>query len=174
MRLFWGADIEVFYKEIQQSWDVLSKRIQEGTFLGPKKTEVTSYTEKYLLFKITFVLKNKDYHLYYTYNVYVYCFRVYDSFSNLYEFLWQVLIFYFSWNLIPFVSTLCQYKRILIAWSSTLKIYLHFIRNARLKSIKSFEWYLSITARPNHFWCRNIRTTFFHVNIAQLHQFTHL
>ena len=93
VRLFWGADIEVFYKEIQQSWDVLSKRIQEGTFLGPKKTEVTSYTEKYLLFNITFVLKNKDYHLYYTYNVYVYCFRVYDSFSNLYEFLWQ-----FSFN----------------------------------------------------------------------------
>ena len=53
-------------------------------------------------------------------------------------------------------------------------IYLHFIRNARFKSIRSFEWYLTITARPKHFWCWNIRSTFFHGNIAQLHQFTHL
>ena len=41
-------------------------------------------------------------------------------------------------------------------------------------NIRSFGWYLPITARPHHFWCRNIRTTFFHGNIAQLHQFTHL
>ena len=46
--------------------------------------------------------------------------------------------------------------------------YLHFIRNARLKSIRNSEWYLPITARPYHFRCRNIRTTFFHGNIAQL------
>ena len=53
--------------------------------------------------------------------------------------------------------------------------YLHFIRNARLKSIRSSEWYLPITARPIHFWHRNIlRTTFFHGNIAQLYQFTHV
>ena len=38
--------------------------------------------------------------------------------------------------------------------------YLHFIRNARLKSIRSSEWYFPITARPNHLWCRNIRTIF--------------
>ena len=67
-------------------------------------------------------------------------------------------------------------------------IKLHYIRNARLKTIRSFEWYLPITAsrdiystciyvsaaRPNHFWYRNIRTTFFYGNIAQLHQFTYL
>ena len=47
--------------------------------------------------------------------------------------------------------------------------YLHFIRNARLKSIRSFEWYFPITARPNHLWCRNIRTIF-----SVLYQFTHL
>ena len=40
-------------------------------------------------------------------------------------------------------------------------LYLHLIRNARSKNISSFEWYLLITARPNHFWCKNIRTTFF-------------
>ena len=58
-------------------------------------------------------------------------------------------------------------------YNHIMPLYLHFIRNA-LKSIKSFEWYLPITARSNHFWCRNIRTTFFHGNIAQLHQFTHI
>ena len=41
-------------------------------------------------------------------------------------------------------------------------LYLHFIRNARLKSIRSSEWYLPITARPNHLWYRTIyiRTIF--------------
>ena len=29
--------------------------------------------------------------------------------------------------------------------------YLHFIKNARLKSVRSFEWYFPITARPYHF-----------------------
>ena len=40
-------------------------------------------------------------------------------------------------------------------------LYLHLIRNSRLKSIRSLEWYLLITARLHHFWCKNIRTTFF-------------
>ena len=59
----------------------------------------------------------------------------------------------------------CIYGRI---WPKTFGIryvyilsYLHFIRHARLKSIRSFEWYLPINRRPNHFWCRSIRTTFF-------------
>ena len=32
--------------------------------------------------------------------------------------------------------------------------------NARSKTIGSFEWYVPITARPNHFKCRNIGITF--------------
>ena len=44
-------------------------------------------------------------------------------------------------------------------WEVT-RLYLHFIRNARIKSIRSSEWYFPITARPNHLWCRNIRTIF--------------
>ena len=59
-------------------------------------------------------------------------------------------------------------------WANFNQTYLHFIRNARLKSIRSSDWYLPITARPNHFWRRNIRTTFFHRNIAQLYQFTQI
>ena len=37
-----------------------------------------------------------------------------------------------------------------------------FIWNARLKCmcIRSFKWYATIIAIPNHFKCRNIRTTF--------------
>ena len=58
-------------------------------------------------------------------------------------------------------------------YNHIMPLYLHFIRNA-LISIKSFEWYLPITARPYHFWCTKIRTCFFHGNIAQLHQFTHI
>ena len=49
--------------------------------------------------------------------------------------------------------------------------YLYFIRNARLKRIRSSEWYLPITAGPNNFCCRNISTTLFHGNITQLFQF---
>ena len=40
--------------------------------------------------------------------------------------------------------------------------YLHFIKNARLKSIRRVKWYFTIAARPNHFRCRNIRTTSSH------------
>ena len=50
--------------------------------------------------------------------------------------------------------------------------YLHSIRNVRLKSIRTFEWYLPITARPNHFWCRNTKLLF--SMATKFHQFTHL
>ena len=67
-----------------------------------------------------------------------------------------------------------DYRMLILVSVEFDKIYLHFIRNARLKSIRSFEWFLHITSIPYPFWCGNIRTTFFHGNIAQLHQFTHL
>ena len=41
-----------------------------------------------------------------------------------------------------------------------------FLGNVRLKSIRSSEWYLPITARHKHFWRMNISTNFFHGNIA--------
>ena len=53
-------------------------------------------------------------------------------------------------------------------------LYLHLIRNSRLKSISSLEWYLLITARLYHFWCKNIRTTFFpwqHSTASPVHSF---
>ena len=71
--------------------------------------------------------------------------------------------------------SICEFYHLFQSlWANFNQSYLHFIRNARLKSIRSSDWYLPITARPNHFWRRNIRTTFFHRNIAQLYQFTHL
>ncbi|XP_048737260.2 cell growth regulator with RING finger domain protein 1-like isoform X2 [Ostrea edulis] len=44
--LFWGAEIDEFYKEIQHPWQVLHGRIQEGLFLGEKKMGNTNYLEK--------------------------------------------------------------------------------------------------------------------------------
>ena len=59
------------------------------------------------------------------------------------------------------------------SWRKKLakNIYLHFTRNARLKSIRNSEWYLPITARPNHFWCRNIKTTGQHSPATPVHSF---
>jgi hypothetical protein len=47
VHLFWGAEIDEFYKEIQHPWLVLHSRIQEGLFLSEKKLGVTYYLERY-------------------------------------------------------------------------------------------------------------------------------
>ncbi|XP_062617823.1 cell growth regulator with RING finger domain protein 1-like [Saccostrea cucullata] len=44
--LFWGADIDEFYKELQHPCEVLHYRIQEELFLGDKKVEVTHYSQR--------------------------------------------------------------------------------------------------------------------------------
>ena len=84
--------------------------------------------------------------------------------------IWLGSIFQSNITLYKIWWLICVYHHIGSISAIYINIqYLHFIRNARLKSIRSSEWYSPITARPNHLWCRNIRTIF-----SVLYQFTHL
>lgn len=47
MKLFWGANIEEFYKELKHPWEVLNSRIQNEFFLEDNKLEVSNYSERY-------------------------------------------------------------------------------------------------------------------------------
>lgn len=47
VKLFWGANIEEFYKELKHPWEVLNSRIQNELFLEDNKLEVSDYSERY-------------------------------------------------------------------------------------------------------------------------------
>ncbi|XP_061173647.1 cell growth regulator with RING finger domain protein 1-like [Saccostrea echinata] len=44
--LFWEAEIDEFYKELQHPWEVLYNRIQKELFLGDKKVDVSHYSQR--------------------------------------------------------------------------------------------------------------------------------
>lgn len=46
VKLFWGANVEEFYKELEHPWEVLSSRIQDELFLEENKLEVSNYSER--------------------------------------------------------------------------------------------------------------------------------
>lgn len=47
VKLFWGANIEEFYKELKHPWEVLNSRIQNEFFLEDNKLKVSNYSERY-------------------------------------------------------------------------------------------------------------------------------
>uniref|UniRef100_A0A8W8HWN8 RING-type domain-containing protein n=1 Tax=Magallana gigas TaxID=29159 RepID=A0A8W8HWN8_MAGGI len=46
VKLFWGANIEEFYKELKHPWEVLNSRIQNEFFLEDNKLKVSNYSER--------------------------------------------------------------------------------------------------------------------------------
>ena len=96
------------------------------------------------------------------YYVKLYSWSVYIHVYNRKSTFMRVVHFQLSKKPRIFILMKTQYCIIvdLIYYTFNNLIYLHFIRNARLKSIRSSEWYFPITARPNHLWCRNMRTIF--------------
>ncbi|XP_052699060.1 cell growth regulator with RING finger domain protein 1-like isoform X1 [Crassostrea angulata] len=46
VKLFWGANIEEFYKELKHPWEVLNSRIQNDFFLEDNKLKVSNYSER--------------------------------------------------------------------------------------------------------------------------------